>query len=232
MKAIILAGGEGRRLRPYTTVLPKPLMPLGDRPILEHLICQLKNFNIKEIVLSVGYLAELIEAYFGDGSKYGVNISYLRENKPLGTAGPIRNIESVDEPFLVMNGDILTDLDFDALIAFHKKKGHALTIATYKKEVQIQLGVLDVNADCSVTGYTEKPVLDHTVSMGIYYCNPLVKKYIPEDSRFDLPDLVKKMLADGQTVNAYSHTGYWLDIGRHEDYEHALDHMEKYVEAK
>jgi len=228
MKIIILAGGEGTRLRPYTTVLPKPLMPLGDKPILEHIIERLASQGLREITLSVGYLSGLIEAYFGDGSQLGVSLYYVREEEALGTVGPVRLIESPNKPFLVMNGDILTDLDFSAFTEFHASTSPLLTVATYEKEVKIDLGVLSLKGN-DITGYSEKPVLRYPVSMGIYCCSPAVLNFIPQDTRFDLPDLVNALLRKSKAVQSFHHRGYWLDIGRHEDYEHAQDDLARFI---
>jgi len=174
MKAVILAGGKGTRLAPYTVVLPKPLMPLGDRPVLEIIIRQLRHYGITDVVLAVGYLAELLEAYFGDGRRFGVNIEYSREEKPLGTAGPLALIDGLDEPFLVMNGDLLTNLDYAKLAAHHADAGAACTIAMYRRQVQITLGVMQVDPEYRLLDYIEKPTYDYQVSMGAYVFDPQV----------------------------------------------------------
>lgn len=227
MKTIILAGGEGRRLRPYTAVLPKPLMPLGERPILDHLLGQLRRQGFSDVLLSVGYLASLIEAYCGDGERFGVSLGYLREDSPLGTAGPIRLLQPEGEPFLVLNGDVLTDLDLNALVRFHQDNGQLLTVASYLKEVRIHLGVLELDEEGRITDYIEKPLLHHPVSMGVYCCSPEIVEFVPRARRFDLPDLVNALLASGRPVRAYQHRGCWLDIGRHEDYEQAVNEYER-----
>lgn len=227
MKIVILAGGLGRRLRPYTTVLPKPLMPVGERPILELLIGQLKEHHIDEVIISVGYLSGLIEAYFGDGLRFGVDITYLRESNPLGTVGPIGLLKGVSEPFLVMNGDILTDFDFSEFVRYHASGDQELTIAAYQKEVKIDLGVLDVQSDGIVIDYIEKPTLKRSCSMGIYCCSPSIVELIPSDTQYDLPDLVLDMIRLGRRVRAYPHNGLWLDIGRQDDYERAQDLVDR-----
>ncbi|MBI4238651.1 MAG: NTP transferase domain-containing protein [Deltaproteobacteria bacterium] len=229
MKAVILAGGEGRRLRPYTTILPKPLMPLGQKPILEYVIERLVRAGIRDIAVSVGYLSGLIEAYFGSGEKWNAQLEYLQEATPLGTVGPLHLVRGVEDAFLVINGDILTNVDFQAFASFHQREQHALSIATVRKEVKIDLGVLELNSRGIVTDYREKPVLHHDVSMGVYCCSPRVLSYIPQGQRCDLPDLVKTILRAGEPVGAYRHEGYWLDIGRPEDYERALDELERYA---
>lgn len=229
MKAVILAGGEGRRLRPYTTILPKPLMPVGNKPILEYVITRLVRAGIQDIAVSVGYLSGLIEAYFGSGAKWNARLTYLQEETPLGTVGPLHLVRGVDDAFLVINGDILTDIDFSALATFHQRQQHALSIATFRKEVKIDLGVLELDSRNLVTAYREKPILHHDVSMGIYCCSPRVLSYIPQGQRCDLPDLVNTMLRAEELVGVYRHEGYWLDIGRPEDYERALDELERYA---
>jgi NDP-mannose synthase len=218
MKAVILAGGLGTRLRPYTTVLPKPLMPVGDKPILEILIRQLSSYGYSDINISVGYLASLIEAYCENGSRLGVSISYIREDTPLGTAGSLRLVKHEGKSFLVTNGDVLTDLDFGDLYDYHQIGGQILTVATYQKEVKIQLGVLALEGD-QIIKYTEKPTLRHMVSMGVYCCSPEVLKFIPDKGHFDLPDLVRILIKNDLPVKSYQHKGYWLDIGNHDDYE-------------
>lgn len=223
MKTIILAGGEGRRLRPYTTVLPKPLMPVGDRPILELLMEQMRQHGIDEVVISVGYLGGLIEAYVGDGSRFGVKVSYLREEKPLGTVGPISLLQNTSDSFLVVNGDVLTDFDFSKFVRFHREHGSDMSIGTYSKEVKIDLGVLELNEEGDVTDYIEKPTLKRSVSMGIYCCCPSVLDFVPENSYCDLPTLVLSLIRAGKKVRSFNHNGLWLDIGRHEDYEVAQD---------
>lgn len=229
MKAVILAGGKGRRLAPYTTVFPKPLVPLGDRPILDLIIRQLAHHGFNEIVLTVGYLAELIQAYFQtahDGLPDNISLSYVKETTPLGTAGSLALVEGLDEPFLVMNGDVLTTLEYSKMMAYHKEHGNALTIGTYEKKMQIELGVLDINADNHITAYHEKPVHVYPVSIGVYIYDPLVLDYITPGEHLDFPDLVRTLLDDGQKVMAYPCEGYWLDIGNPGDYQRALEEYE------
>ncbi|MGB5106395.1 MAG: sugar phosphate nucleotidyltransferase [Candidatus Zixiibacteriota bacterium] len=226
MKAVILAGGVGARLRPYTTVLPKPLMPVGNYPIAETLVRQLQHYGVGEITFAVGYLHQLIEAYFGDGSKWGVRIKYLHEEQPLGTAGPLAKIENFREPLLVLNGDILTDLNFSKLYKSHLDSNADITIAAYDKPVKIDLGVLATDGTGSLTDYIEKPEYRFKVSMGIYVFSPSVLEYIPADERFDFPDLVMKLLKVNRGIQTYPFTGLWLDIGRTEDYFNASEVFE------
>ena len=232
MRAVILAGGEGTRLRPYTTVLPKPLMPLGSRPILELILLQLERAGFQQIDLSVGHLGGLIKAYLSESTSFerDLDVSYHWENVPLGTAGSLRLIEPPDEPFLVMNGDILTTLDYAEMMNFHRREGAALTIATHQKTVQLALGVIEGDADGRrVVGFREKPVLDYKVSMGIYVYEPSTLDHIP-DGRFDFPDVVQALLAAGEPVLCYPFAGEWFDIGTSDEHERAMarfdDHME------
>jgi NDP-sugar pyrophosphorylase family protein len=221
MKAVILAGGQGTRLAPYTTVLPKPLMPVGDMPIIEIVIRQLARYGFDDITLAVGHLAELLMAYCGNGTKYDLKLSYSREETPLGTAGPITLIPNLNETFLVMNGDVLTTLDFSDMWRFHHERGAIATLATCQRDVKIDLGVIESDANDRVTNYIEKPTFHYSVSTGIYVFEPAILNYIIPGQRLDLPELMLRLLQQGQQVNCYSYNGYWLDIGRYDDYETA-----------
>jgi NDP-sugar pyrophosphorylase family protein len=228
-RAIILAGGQGTRLRPYTTVLPKPLMPVGDRPILDVVVRQLHRHSFEQITIATGHLAELIEAFFGDGSRYDIPIDYYREDEPLGTVGALAMIDGLDEDFLVMNGDILTDMDYRAFLDHHVASGATATIATTHREVQISLGVLkfgDSEDPTRLTGYDEKPTVDYEASMGVYIFSPQVREHIEAGKALDFPDLVLRLIAAREEVRAWPSTDYWLDIGRHEDYEQAIEEFE------
>jgi len=228
MKAVILAGGKGTRLRPYTVAFPKPLMPVGDMPILEIIIRQLKLHNFDEIILAVGHLAELITTYFGDGSRFNLKIKYSREDKPLGTAGPLSLLkDELEDTFLVMNGDILTTLDYSKLIEFHKKSEAVATVALNRRDVYIDFGVVKTDDKSNIVEYIEKPILQYLVSMGIYVFEPRVLEYIPSNTRFDFPDLVRKLIDSGEIVKGYIYDGFWLDIGRPEDYEKANSEINK-----
>ena len=228
MRAIVLAGGKGTRLAPYTTVLPKPLMPIGEMPILEIVIRQLQKHGFDNLTLAVGYLGELLMAYCGDGSKFGVTLDYSREEQPLGTAGPIALVPNLNETFLVMNGDLLTTIDYAAMLKYRRERGALATIACYQRDVKIDLGVLDVDSDNWVANYIEKPTYHYSVSMGIYLFEPEILKYIPANQRLDLPELVIKLMQDGEKVNVFNFDGYWLDIGRHDDYERAIEEFAAY----
>ena len=222
MKAVILAGGKGTRLKPYTTVFPKPLMPIGDKPILEIVVRQLKLHGFNEIIMAVGHLAELIMTFFDDGSKFGVEIDYSRENKPLGTAGGLGLIKNeLNETFLMLNGDVLTTLDYSDLVNYHKRNGAIATIALKKRDVKSDFGVVEIDDGNSIVEYTEKPKIDYLVSMGVYVFDPKVLEYIRENEYLDFPDIIKKLISNGETVKGYIYDGYWLDIGRPDDYERA-----------
>ncbi len=221
MKAVILAGGKGARLAPYTRVFPKPMMPIGDKAILEILLMQMKRAGVDEVILTVGHLAGLMRAFFQDGSQLGLKINYSYEKKPLGTAGPLSLITDLTETFLVSNGDVLTTLDIQDLIKFHHENTAITTIATHQRSVHIDLGVIQTNGDHTIKGYIEKPDIDYQVSMGLYVFEPATLGYIPTGQYLDFPDLIKKMLAAGERVAAYPFSGYWQDLGRPDDYEQA-----------
>ena len=221
MKAVILAGGKGTRLAPYTHILPKPLMPIGDMPIMELLLWQMQRAGVNDIVLTVGHLSELLRTFFKDGEKWGVNISYSYEDAPLGTAGPLSLIDGLNETFLVTNGDVMTTLDLRELFAFHKEQGGAATIAVHKRQVKINLGVVQMDGGYSIAGYIEKPTYDYTVSMGIYVFEPRVLQHISYNEYLDFPDLVLKLIDAGEKVIAYPFDGYWKDLGYAGDYEQA-----------
>ena len=227
MKAVILAGGKGTRLAPYTKVLPKPLMPIGDMPILEVILRQIKLAGINDIVLTVGHLSELLRAFFQDGTRLGLDISYNYEDSPLGTAGPIAFVPNLNETFLVMNGDVLSTLPLRELIEFHRSQNAIATIATHHRRVNVDLGVIQWDGDARVTGYIEKPTYDYSVSMGIYVFEPKVLAYIPKGEYYDFPDLVKKLIGVGEKVVGYRFDGYWQDLGRPDDYESAAQDFDK-----
>jgi len=227
MQAVILAGGKGRRLRPYTLVFPKPLMPIGNMPILEVVIRQLKKYGFKKITITVDYLAELLEAYFGNGSKWNVEITYSRDYEPLGTAGPIASIKDLEDNFIVMNGDVLTTLHYSKLMRYHIKENPMITVATCDKNVNIDLGILKSNENDEIYDYIEKPTLKYQVSMGIYVFNKKVLKYIKKNEYLDFPDLIKILIKNNERVKGFHFSGYWLDIGRHEDYAKAIEEFEE-----
>lgn len=228
MKAVILAGGKGTRLRPYTVIMPKPLVPVGDRAILEILIGRLKKYGATELTLCINHLAKLVMAYFGDGSKWGVKIKYSMEHKPLSTVAPIKLIKDLPENFLVMNGDLLTDLDFEKLYIYHLKNKALITVATYKRAAKIDFGIIDIDKDKNVAvGFKEKPEYELNVSMGVYVVNRKVLDFVPDNKPFGFDDLMFTLLNKKQTIKVYPYDGYWLDIGRPEDYEKANEDIGK-----
>jgi NDP-mannose synthase len=229
-RAVLLAGGRGTRLGPYTTVLPKPLLPIGNKAILDVVVHQLRGYGVTEMTFAVGYLAHLVEAVFGDGSRYGVNIAYHHEDEPLGTAGALSAIDGLDDDFLFMNGDVLTSLDYADLYRAHRESGNALTIATHRRVVRSEYGVLHLDGHLGdvrrVLDYDEKPEIPYVVSMGIYIATPEILDHIPSGVRFDLPDLVMELIDRGLPVGSFMTDAYWLDIGRHDDYEQAIADFE------
>ena len=228
-RAVVLAGGLGMRLRPYTAVLPKPLMPIGDRPVLDVVVRQLRHHSFDRITVATGYLAELIEAFFRDGSEYGIAIDYHREHTPLGTAGALAGLEGLTAPFLVMNGDVITDLDYTHLMETHVASGATATIATITRDIQVSLGVLhfeDQREPDRLTSYEEKPHFEFEASMGVYAFSPRALDFIKPEEHLDFPDLIRRLLEAGEPVHAYRSDCYWLDIGRHDDYEQALNEFE------
>jgi NDP-mannose synthase len=228
MQAIILAGGKGRRLMPYTTVLPKPLMPIGDYSILEVILRQLKHAGFSKVTICTGYLHELIHAYLNSNKTLGLEISYTHEDMPLGTIGPLRLIEDLDDTFLVMNGDILTDIDYTKLTNSHRKNKAIATVATYQRDVYIDFGVLEKNDENRIIAFREKPSYHFDVSMGIYVFSKRILDLVPENSPFGFDQLMYALTEAKAPVFSYAHTGYWLDIGRPDDYARSIEEFEKY----
>lgn len=219
-RAVIMAGGKGTRLLPYTTVLPKPLMPVGDQPILERVLQSISQSGIRKVTVCVGHLSELIMAFFGKGEKWGLEIEYAVEDRPLHTIGPLNAINGLGDNFLVLMGDVLTDLDLRSLWTDHICSQSILTVATFRREVAVDFGVIRyTSSDRLVRSFEEKPVLSYDVSMGIYVLNKRCLDYIPKGQRFGFDQLVLSLLAAQEPVRAFPHTGKWLDIGRHEDYQ-------------
>ncbi len=228
MQAIVLAGGKGRRLLPYTTVLPKPLMPIGDYPILEVILRQLKHAGFNNVTISTGYLHELIHAYIDSNKTLGLKISYAHEDRPLGTIGPLRLIEDLDDTFLVMNGDILTDIDYKALIDWHTEKNAIATVATYQRDAPIDFGVLEKNDENRIVAFREKPVYHFDVSMGVYVFSKKILEFVPKDEPFGFDQLMYVLTETKAPVFSFPHTGYWLDIGRPDDYARSIEEFERY----
>jgi NDP-mannose synthase len=228
MKAIVLAGGKGTRLRPYTALIPKPLMPIGELTIVEILLRQLAFYGVHEAVICTGHQAALIEAMLGDGSRYGLRLLYHREEQPLGTVGPVRALaQELQERFLVMNGDILCDLDFAAFAREAEQSRAPLTVATFERATKIDFGVLDLDASGTVTGFREKPTYTFHVSMGIYAMSRDVLAYIPADQPFGFDQLMIALLAGGVPVKTFPFRGSWLDIGRSDDFAEAQEEFQR-----
>ena len=233
MKAIILSGGIGTRLTPYTMVLPKPLVPIGHKPILDIIVRQLCYYGFTDITLTLGYLSEIIQAYFYNVNNHlpELNIKYIRESKPLGTAGSLGIIkDNITDPFLVMNGDILTSLNFKSVYNYHCKKDSVLTIATHNKQLTIDLGVIESDKNGYIEKYIEKPKKNFDVSMGIYIYSPIVLEYIKENEYLDFPDLVIRLIDKGKKVACYPNDSFWMEIGRPEDFVLAQEKFEQMKE--
>jgi len=227
IRVVILAGGKGSRLRPYTTVFPKPLMPIGDMPILEVVLRQLKSFGFRKITISVNHLADLIQTFFKDGGSLGLDISYCVEDKPLGTAGSIALVEDITEYFLVMNGDLLTTLDYRAMIMHHIQSGAQATIGVFPREVKIDFGVLEIGAQGQLVNYLEKPKYEYLVSMGVNAFHRSVLDFISRGQYLDIPTLMLNLKKAGKQVLTYRSDCEWLDIGRPDDYEQAAKLFEE-----
>jgi NDP-sugar pyrophosphorylase family protein len=228
MRAVILAGGQGTRLAPYTLTFPKPMMPVGDYPILEIVVRQLAAYGFLRITLAVGHLAELLEAYFGDGRRWGVEIDYSYETHPLGTVGPLALIEDLKDDFLVMNGDVLTTLDYGELFRYHQQGEAELTIASYRANTKVDFGVLEYDGQHRVVGYREKPVIPYDVSMGVYVFRKTIFDMFEAGESIDLPTLVHLMLGDKRKVKVRPSECRWLDIGRPDDYVVATQDFAKF----
>jgi NDP-mannose synthase len=230
MEAALLAGGKGTRLRPYTHVLPKPLMPLGQAdpmPIIEVVLRQLARSGFRDVTIITGYLTELIEAFCGDGRRFGTRLRYRREPVPLGTAGGLTLLDRPSQPLLVVNGDILTTLDFAEMSEFHRRRRAAATVASYPREVKIDFGVLLFGDDPHVlTGYQEKPEYSFQVSMGVYILDPVAWDFLEPGRALTMPELLDSMRLAGHATHCYRQDCYWLDIGRHDDYDLANEIFE------
>jgi len=222
MKAVILAGGMGKRMRPLTYAIPKPLLPVGKRPVLEILLEQLREAGFDEICLPIHYCSEIIQSYFRDGTPFGVTIRYSVEREPLGTAGPILAFrDHLTEPFLVVNGDLVTGLDFRKFYEAHVAGGADMTVAVRAWETRIPYGVLEMNG-AGIRSVREKPALTHYISAGIYACNPSVLGVIPEGRRFEMPEMINALARSGRKVLSYPFDDYWIDLGKIDDYERAI----------
>ena len=228
MQALILAGGRGTRLQPYTTVLPKPLMPVGNIPILEIILRQLAHAGVTEAILAVGYLNHLFEAFFQDGRRFGLKIHYSVEDAPLGTAGPLALVQDrLESDFLVMNGDLLTSISYRAIFDHHRRHNSAATIGIFRREMKIDFGVIERDAEGLLERYVEKPTYQFDVSMGIYVMRKeSIAPFIRSSTYLDLPDLMRTLVEKGERVQCYEHSGTWLDIGRVDDYQIASEVFE------
>lgn len=225
--AVILAGGKGTRLRPYTVAMPKPLVPIGDKPILEIIITQLVKYGFDKIIITVNHQADIIMAYFGDGSKWGVKIEYSLEDKPLGTMGPLKLLgENIPQEFLVTNGDVLSDIDYSSFLESHKRSKKIFTIACHKRVQISDYGVLEVRNNV-LTDFREKPESHFMVSMGVYAVTREILDYIPDNEYFGFDKLMLKLLEEDIEVRIHEHQGYWMDIGRPSDYEQAVNDWEQ-----
>ena len=224
--AIILAGGKGTRLKPYTVVLPKPLMPIGEYPILEVIVRQLVAFGFDRITMAVNHQAEIIKAFFGNGAKWGIAIDYSMEDAPLGTMGPLKLISNLPENFLVMNGDILTDLNFSEFYEQHVIDNCLFSISAHLREQLIDYGVLETDASDRLIGFHEKPKNQYLVSMGIYMASREILPFIADGSAYGFDSLMLDLLKAKGQVNVKKYDGYWLDIGRPDDYMQAIDQFE------
>jgi NDP-sugar pyrophosphorylase family protein len=226
-RAVVLAGGRGTRLRPYTAVLPKPLMPIGEYPILEVIVRQLARAGLGRITMAVSHQADLIKAFFGDGARWGIPIDYSLELVPLSTIGPLKLMGNLPEHFLLMNGDVLTDLDFRRFYAAHVAANRLFTVAASRRTQVIDYGVLQVDSGNRLCGFSEKPVRQFLVSMGVYVMNRKLLERVPAGVKYGFDDLMRDMLERGEPVHVEPYGGYWLDIGRPDDYERAIDEFEQ-----
>lgn len=220
MRAIVMAGGYGKRLQRLTKEMPKPMLPVGDRPLLERLIEQLREVGITRVNLVTHYKADVIAKHFGDGSNFGVTIQYVEEDQPLGTAGGLSRVEVSHEPLLIVNGDILTSVDFRAMLHFHREHAGDMTVAVQAQDLQVPYGVIETDG-VLVTGVTEKPVVRCWINAGIYLLNPEMCRYVPANESFDMPDLIRRLMAEGKRVVSFPIREYWKDIGHPEAYEQA-----------
>jgi len=227
VKAVILAGGKGTRLRPYTVNFPKPLVPIGDYPILEVIIRQLARQGFVDITISTGHLAELIQAYFGDGSRWGVSIDYVREDRPLNTAGALGLLQPDAKDLLVMNGDVLTTLDYRAFMEEHLRRGAMASVATAERDALIDFGVVEIADDGSLAGWREKPSFAYSVSMGVYVISEAARGLIAEGEALGMPELLLRVKESGGLVYCHRSECDWLDIGRVDDYQRAQDIFEE-----
>ncbi len=226
-RAIILAGGKGTRLKPYTIALPKPLVPIGETPILEIIIKQLVSHGFDHITLTINHMAEIIQAFFGDGSKWGIKIDYSLEDKPLSTMGPLKLIDNLPDNFLIMNGDVLTDLNYSGLMDYHIKNNNLFTVSSFVRKQKTDYGVLEVNKENYLIDFKEKPITEFNVSMGIYIANKKILDFIPYNEFYGFDQLMLDLIKAKKSSQIVRHDGYWLDIGRPDDYEKACKDIDR-----
>jgi dTDP-glucose pyrophosphorylase len=224
-QAVVMAGGLGKRLRPLTKDLPKPMLSIGDRPLLERIIEQLRNSGIKKVNITTHFKSEKISDHFGDGSDFGIDIQYVSENLPLGTAGAVGLIENFNQPILVINGDIITDVDFKAMQAFHQEHSADLTVGVRQYDFKVPYGVIETQG-IQLKKLNEKPTYSFFVNAGIYLLDPDVQQFIPKGERYDMTDLINCLLAVNRSVVSFPIIEYWLDIGKHSDYKRAQEDLE------
>jgi NDP-sugar pyrophosphorylase family protein len=220
MKALVMAGGKGTRLHPYSAVMPKPLMPIGNTPVLELLLKRLARAGVDHAILGVNHLRHLIEAFFGDGSRLGIKITYSTEDRPLGTAGQIGMVlDELGDDFIITNGDLLTTLNIERMVGEHALTGADATIGSYLRELKSDFGILEMDEDMRLCEYREKPTFRHLVSMGVYVLKAsAVRPHVSRDEPLDMPELLRLMLASGCDVRCFRDECFWLDIGRPEDF--------------
>lgn len=222
-RAILLAGGKGTRLKPYTLTMPKPLVPVGDYPIIEIIIRQLAKNGFTHITLTVNHMADMIKEFCGDGSKWGILIDYSLETKPLSTMGPLKLIQDLPENFLVMNGDVLTNIDYGQFFDKHVKEGNVFTVSAYERDHKVDYGVLETNETNQLVAFKEKPILHYKVSMGVYMLNKACLDVIPDDTFYGFDHLMLDLIKNNNPATVKVFDGYWLDIGRPDDYEQAIN---------
>ena len=230
VKAVILAGGKGTRLRPLTYAIPKPLLPINERPMLDHILLYLKKYGVTEVFMTIGYLGYQIKSYFGDGSELGIKIKYVEEKKPLGTAGCLNLIkDELDDTFILVGGDNLTTLDLGKFIEFHKKSKGVGTVALFKLEEKLEYGIYELNDDSSVKGFLEKPTYTHLAGTMIFALEPGIFEFIPENKEHSVinltDDIIPRVLKSDKKFSGYAFGDYWVDIGRLSDYENAHTHQ-------
>lgn len=225
-RAVLLAGGKGTRLRPYTLTMPKPLVPIGDMPIIEIIIRQLVKFGFEHITITVNHMADMIKEFCGDGSKWGIKIDYSLETKPLSTMGPLKLIPDLPDNFLVMNGDVLTDINFSEFYNEHVENKAIFTISAYERDHKVDYGVLESDENNKLVAFKEKPILHYNVSMGVYMVNKKCLDIIPEDTFYGFDHLMIDLIKNETPATVRPYKGYWLDIGRPDDYEQACNEFE------